>query len=92
MDEPSITPLLLSLAESNERLANHLEDSKRVYGRIEALESHYVETKTELHELRTQLAQVTEFQQDLKRIGLMIVTGGVVVLWWIVQKWLEHGK
>lgn len=92
MDEQSITTLLLSLAESNERLANHMEESKRVYARIEELEAHCVETKTELRELRTRLAQVAEFQQDLKRIGLMVVTGGVVVLWWIAQKWLEHGK
>lgn len=92
MDEPSITTLLLSLAESNERLANHMEESKRVYARIESLEAHYVEARTDLREIRAQLRQVDGFIQDLKRIGLMAVTGGVVVLWWIVQKWLEHGS
>ncbi len=92
MDDANVTALLFSLAEFNERLANHMEESKRFYARIELLEAHCVETQTELRELRTRLAQVTEFQQDLKRIGLMVVTGGVVVLWWIVQHWLEHGK
>ncbi len=92
MDDDANVTALLSLAEFNERLANHMEESKRVYAHIELLEAHCVETKTELRELRTRLAQVAEFHQELKRIGLMVVTGGAIVLWWIVQKLLEHGR
>jgi len=73
-------------AEAMERIANHLEDSKRVYSRIEASEARLVEQQAELREIKAQLANAIEFQKDVA------VTGGAVVLWWVVQKWLEHGR
>jgi len=79
-------------AEAMERIANHLEDGKRVYTRIEAAEARLAEQQAELREIKTQLAHAIEFQKDAKRIALMVVTGGAVVLWWVIQKWLEHGR
>lgn len=79
-------------AEAMERVANHLEDGKRVYTRIEASEARLVEQQAELREIKAQFEHVIEFQKDVKRITLMVVTGGVVVLWWVIQKWLEHGR
>jgi len=63
----------------------HLEESKRVYARIEALEA-LVAVQQE------QMKTVLEFQADVKRVFWMVVTGGAIVLWWGVQKWIEHGR
>lgn len=79
-------------AEAMERIANHLEDSKRVYTRIEATEARVVGQQADLRELREQMRQAEEFRKDAKRMILMVATGGVVVLWWVIQKWLEHGR
>lgn len=72
-------------AVAMERIAEHLEESKRLYARIEALEA-MVAVQQE------QMKAALEFQADVKRAFWMVITGGGVVLWWIVQKWLEHGK
>lgn len=79
-------------AEAMERIANHLEEGRRVYTRIEASEARASEQQAELREIKTQLAHAVEFQKDAKRIALMVVTGGAVVLWWVAQKLLEHGR
>lgn len=79
-------------AEAMERIANHLEDSKRVYFRIEAMEVRVTEQQAELREIKTQLIQTAEFQKEVKRGFFLVVTGGAVVLWWVIQKWLEHGR
>lgn len=79
-------------AEAIERIANHMEDSKRVYVRIEATEARVTEQQSDLRELREQMRQAEEFRKEAKRMVLMVVTGGAVVLWWAVQKWLEHGR
>ena len=75
----------LRYAVAMERIAEHLEESKRVYARIEALEA-MVAVQQE------QMKTVLEFQGDVKRAFWMVITGGVVVLWWGVQKWIEHGR
>ncbi len=72
-------------AVAMERIVEHLEEYKRVYARIEALEE-MVAVQQE------QMKTVMEFQADVKRAFWMVITGGAIVLWWIVQKWLEHGK
>ena len=72
-------------AVAMERIAEHLEESKRVYARIEALEA-LVAVQQE------QMKTVLEFQADVKRVFWMVVTGGAIVLWWGVQKWIEHGR
>ena len=72
-------------AVAMERIVEHLEESKRVYARIEALEA-LVAVQQE------QMKTVLEFQADVKRVFWMVVTGGAIVLWWGVQKWIEHGR
>ncbi len=72
-------------AVAMERIAEHLEEYKRVYARIEALEAMMAVQQE-------QMKTVMEFQADIKRAFWMVITGGAIVLWWIVQKWVEHGK
>lgn len=72
-------------AVAMERIAEHLEESKRVYARIEALEA-MVAVQQE------QMKAAMEFQADIKRVFWMVITGGAIVLWWGVQKWIEHGR
>lgn len=72
-------------AVAMERIAEHLEESKRVYARIEALEA-MVAVQQE------QMKALLEFQADVKRAFWMVITGGAVILWWGVQKWIEHGR
>lgn len=72
-------------AVAMERIVEHLEESKRVYARIEALEA-MVAVQQE------QLRQIESFQCDVKRGFWMVITGGVVALWWGIQKWIEHGR
>ena len=79
-------------AEAMERIANHLEDSKRVYTRIETTEARVTELQSDLREIHERLRHAEDFIKDAKRIVLMVVTGGAVVLWWVIQKWLEHGR
>lgn len=72
-------------AVAMERIAEHLEESKRVYARIEALEAMVAVQQA-------QMKAAMEFQADVKRVFWMIITGGAVILWWGVQKWIEHGR
>lgn len=72
-------------AVAMERIAEHLEESKRVYARIEALES--LTAVQQAH-----IESMLDFQADVKRVFWMVITGGAVILWWGVQKWIEHGR
>ena len=72
-------------AVAMERIAEHLEESMRIYERIEALESL---TAVQQAHIKSML----DFQADVKRVFWMVITGGAVILWWGVQKWIENGR
>lgn len=83
---------LLRSTEALERISSHIENSKCMYGRIESIEAALGELASDARETRAQLRQIDSFHGDVKRAFWMIVTGGAVMLWWGVQKWIEHGR
>jgi len=83
---------LLRSAEALERISSHIENSKRMYGRIEVIETALGELASDARETRAQLRQIESFHGDVKRAFWMVITGGAIVLWWGVQKWIEHGR
>lgn len=93
VDIPTFHQSLLRNAEDNERIAAHLEDSKRVWQRVEKLEDSINELEKSLIELRAHNRQLLEFSAGVKKAGWIVVTCGGVVLWWIIQRWVEqHGR
>ena len=80
-------------AEANERIAAHFEESRRVWSRVDELQDHLQELEKIIIELREQHKQMREFSADVKRAVWFAVTCGGVVLWWIIQRWIEsHGR
>jgi chromosome segregation ATPase len=80
-------------AESNERIAAHLEQSRRIWDRVDELEHTINELDKALIELRAQNRQLLDFSAGIKKAGWIFITCGGVVLWWIIQRWVEqHGR
>ncbi len=85
--------VMLRNAEANERIAAHLEESRRVWNRVDELEDAINELDKSLIELRAQNRQLLEFSAGIKKVGWVFITCGGVVLWWIIQRWIEqHDK
>ena len=85
--------VMLRNAEANERIAAHLEESRRVWNRVDELEDALNELEKTLIELRAQNQQLLEFSAGIKKAVWIFVTCGGVVLWWIIQRWIEqHGR
>lgn len=90
---------LISLAESNERLASHMEESKRAHQRmdnqeemIEELRKGQIEQEKLLISILEKNKQLLDFNLTLKRGAWTVMTGGVVVIFWLFQRWFEkHG-
>lgn len=83
-------------ANANERIASHFEESKRVYQLIEEQGNRIDEQENIIHklneaiiELRIQNKQMSDFTSGVTKVAWMVATGGVIVVWWVVQKWLE---
>lgn len=80
-------------AEANERIAAHFEESKRVWSRVEELQSNFQDLEKIVIELREQLKQIQEFSAGVKKGVWIVATCGGAVLWWIIQRWVEqHGR
>lgn len=80
-------------AEANERIAAHFEESRRVWERVDELQAHLQELEKIIIELREQHKQMREFSAGVKRAVWVVFTCGGVVLWWIIQRWVEsHGR
>lgn len=84
-------------ASANERIANHFEESKRVYQILEEQGNRISEQDVVIHklneaiiELRIQNKQMADFTSGVTKVAWMVATGGVVIVWWVVQKWLEQ--
>lgn len=75
--------LEVQTATALERIANHLETNRRSFERLECHDRDIVE-------LKTQLQALIQFNQTLQRVGLAIVTGGAMAIWWFVQRWIDH--
>lgn len=91
---------MVRMAEANERLANHFEDSKRLHQRIDEHDAQKEDLRNGMHRLEKCLLEVQlqnkiliDFSSGIKRAGFIVVTCGGAVLWWIIQRWVEnHGK
>lgn len=84
-----IDPLPVALQEviqrsavANERIATHLEQSRRVWERLENHERLLIQ-------LKEQQTATCEFCGSVRKVFWLMVTCGLAVIWWTVQKWIE---
>lgn len=88
-----IQQAMIRNAEASERIAAHLEQSKRVWNRVDELENTIRELEKVLVEIREQHRHMQEFTAGVKRVAWIAVTCGGVILWWIIQRWVDqHGR
>lgn len=90
---------LTSIAEVNQRFVSHFEESKRLHQRMDEQDRHVENLRHELVrmekvllELKLQNQALLDFTGGVKKAGWIAVTAGGVILWWAVQKWLEHAR
>ena len=65
-----------------ERLANHLDESRMIKLSLDAMDSRI----RMLEQSNTEICAVCS---SVRKAAWLIASGGVVVIWWLVQKWLE---
>ena len=82
-DDARLNDLEVKTATALERIANHMESNRRSF---ERLESH----DRDIVELKTQLQTIIHFNQMVQRVAVAILTGGVMAIWWVVQRWIDH--
>lgn len=75
--------LELQTVKALERIAHHMETNKRGFERLESIDRDMVKVNERVDSL-------ISFNRTLLKIGLALATGGVMVIWWIVQRWIEH--
>lgn len=86
-------------AEANARIANHMEESSRVWDRLSELEDlladqskAMIKLSETIIELKEQQRQSLEFISTVKRgIGLVAITM-LGAMGWLLQKWVDHGR
>jgi hypothetical protein len=78
-------------AEANERIAAHLEEGKRVWEIVNAQDSRLQILEKSFIELRVQNQNMNEFMGGVRKAAWIGITCGGILLWWIVQRYLEHG-
>jgi chromosome segregation ATPase len=91
---------MVSLAESNEKFANHLEDNKRLHQRMDEQDAQTTALRGDINRLEKSLLEVQlqnkiliDFSGGVRKAGWVVVTCGGAVLWWIIQRWVEqHGR
>lgn len=79
--------LELQTVKALEKIANHMETNKRGFERLESIDKDMVKVNERVDSLISFNRTLT---RTILRIGLALATGGVVVIWWIVQRWIEH--
>ncbi len=65
-----------------ERLTNHLDESEVINSNIAAMDSR-------IRMLEQSNAEICAVCSSVRKAAWLIASGGVVVIWWLVQKWLE---
>lgn len=71
------------LAVVNERIATHLEESRRAWVLLESHEKALVE-------LRERVKTLDALSDLVKRLLWTSGIGLAAAVWWAVQKWIEH--
>lgn len=77
-------------AEANERIASYFEASRRIWERVEELQGNFQSLEKIIVELREQHRQMQEFSSGVKKAAWIAVTCGGIILWWIIQKWVDN--
>jgi len=90
---------LSSIADSNQRMAVHMEESKRQYERMDVQDSNIMAVKNEtiliertVAELKIQSQILIDFTQGLRRFGWIVTTSALAIAVWAVQRWVESPK
>lgn len=78
-------------AEANERISAHLEESKVVREWVHEQDQQIAALEKGIIELKAQNQQLIEFVGGVKKAAWIVVTCGGVVVWWVIQKYIEHG-
>ena len=78
-------------AEANERIASHLEETRRVWLMVDEQDSRLQALEKAFIELRAQNTNLSEFMGGVRKAAWIGITCGGILLWWIVQRYLEHG-
>ena len=65
-----------------ERLANHLDESQAIKSSLDAMDLRI----RLLEQSNTEICAVCS---SVRKAAWLIASGGVVVIWWLIQKWLE---
>lgn len=91
---------MVDLAKSNERLANHFDDNKRLHQRMDEQDRQNEGLREDINRLEKSLLEVQlqnkiliDFSSGVRKAGWIAVTCGGAVLWWIIQRWVDqHGR
>ena len=71
-----------SIAVISERMANHIEDARRIHERLDRCEMDIVN-------LQTQAAETTAFYRDIKRGMIALITAALAGGAWLISFWME---
>ena len=78
-------------ADTNGRIASHFEDSKRALDMVNAQGERLVAIEKAIVEINAKNQSLNEFVGGVRKAAWIGVTCGGILLWWIVQRYLEHG-
>ena len=78
-------------ADVNGRIAAHFDDSKRVLDMVDGQDVRLQALEKDFIELRAQNTNLAEFMGGVRKAAWIGITCGGILLWWIVQRYLEHG-
>ena len=78
-------------ADINGRIAAHFDDSKRVLDMIDGQDVRLQALEKAFIELRAQNTNLAEFMGGVRKAAWIGITCGGILLWWILQRYLEHG-
>lgn len=78
-------------ADTNGRIASHFEDSKRVLDVVNAQGERLLSVEKEIVEINAKNKGINEFVGGVRKAAWIGVTCGGILLWWILQRYLEHG-
>jgi len=78
-------------AEAQERNASHLEETRRVWLMVDEQDVRLLALEKAFIELRVQNQNLNEFMGGVRKAAWIGITCGGILLWWIVQRYLEHG-
>lgn len=81
----------LRSADVNGRIVSHIEESKRFLDIVEAQDARLQTLEKAFIELRAQNQNLNDFMGGVRKAAWIGITCGGILLWWIVQRYLEHG-